>query len=221
MPELIWLYLTAMLYYRTIASCVALSEALKTVSHDRLTRLLHADWSGHTLLALACRTLFVWERGYLIIDDTVVPKPFATAIAGLAWVFSSQERQPVYGRSLVLLVWTNGTLRVPLGVRLWHKGGASKSALALELLSYACNRLRCRPDDVLFDAWYPFKGVAQAHSRLSVVFGVPPQEESPLQWACGAPPSTASLLGSKRLVDRRSTGLGCQIRRQGPMPRTA
>jgi len=157
MPELIWLYLTAMLYYRTIASCVALSAALKTVSHDRLTRLLHADWSGHTRLELACRTLFVWERGYLIIDDTVVPKPFATAIEGLAWVFSSQERKPVYGLSLVLLVGTNGTLRVPLGVRLWHKGGPSKYALALELLSYARNRLRCRPDDVLFDAWYPSK----------------------------------------------------------------
>jgi Transposase DDE domain len=157
MPELIWLYLTAVLYYRTIASCVALSEALKTVSHDRLTRLLQADWSGHTLLELACRTLFVWERGYLIIDDTVIPKPFATAIEGLAWVFSSQERKPVYGLSLVLLVWTNGTLRVPLGVRLWHKGGPSKYALALELLSYARNRLRCRPEYVLFDAWYPSK----------------------------------------------------------------
>jgi hypothetical protein len=59
MPELVWLYLTAMLYDRAIASCVALSEGLKTVSHDRLTRLLQADWSGHTRLELACRTLFV------------------------------------------------------------------------------------------------------------------------------------------------------------------
>ncbi len=157
MPELIWRYLTAVLYYRTIASCVALSEALKTVSHDRLTRLLQADWSGHTLLELACRTLFIWEQGYLVIDDTVIPKPFATAIEGLAWVFSSQERKPVYGLSLVLLVWTNGTLRVPLDVRLWHKGGPSKYALALALLSYAHNRLRCHPEYVLFDAWYHSK----------------------------------------------------------------
>jgi hypothetical protein len=29
--------------------------------------------------------------------------------------------------------------------------------LALELLSYARNRLRCRPGYVLFDAWYPSK----------------------------------------------------------------
>jgi hypothetical protein len=155
MPALIWLYLTALLCYWTSASCVALAEALETVSHDRLTRLLQGDWSGQSLLELAVRTLFVSERGYLIIDDTVLPKPFAAAIEGLAWVFSSQERKPVYGLSLVLLVWTDGTLRVPLGLRLWHKGGRSKYELALELLSYARHRLCCRPEFVLFDAWYP------------------------------------------------------------------
>jgi Transposase DDE domain len=159
MPQLIWLYLTALLYDRTSVSCVALAEALETVSHDGLTRLLQADWSGQTLLELAWRTLFVCEHGYLIIDDTVLPKPFATAIEGLAWMYSSQERKPVYGLSLVLLVWTDGTLRVPVGIRLWRRGGASKYALALELLSYARHRLCCRPAYVLFDAWYPSKAL--------------------------------------------------------------
>lgn len=159
MPMLVWHYLTALLSYGTSTSCVALAEALQTVSHDRLTRMLQADWSGQTLLELAVRTLFVWERGYLILDDTVIPKPFATAIESLAWVYSSQERKPVYGLSLVLLIWTDGTLRIPLGLRLWHKGGSSKYALALELLSYARNRLRCRPEYVLFDAWYPSKAL--------------------------------------------------------------
>jgi putative transposase len=159
MPELLWLYLTALLYDRTSASCVALAEALETVSHDRLTRLLQRDWSGQRLLALACRTLFVWERGYLIIDDTVIPKPFAVAIEGLAWVFSSLERKPVYGLSLVILVWTNGTLRIPLGMRLWRNSGPSKYELALELLSDARHRLRCHPEYVLFDAWYPSKAL--------------------------------------------------------------
>ena len=159
MPKVVWLYLTALLYYRTSSNCVALAEALETVSHDRLTRLLQADWSGQTLLEQAFRTLFVTQRGYLILDDTVIAKPFATAIEGLAWVFSSQEHRPVYGFSLVLLVWTNGALRVPLGMRLWRKGGPSKYALALELLSYARNRLCCRPEYVLFDAWYPSKAL--------------------------------------------------------------
>jgi putative transposase len=159
MPTLVWLYLTALLYYHGAASCVALAEALETVSHDRLTRMLQGNWSGQTLLERALHTLFVWERGYLILDDTVIPKPCATAIEGLAWVFSSQARKPVYGLSLVLLVWTNGILRIPLGMRLWRKGGPSKYALALELLSYARNRLRCHPDYVVFDAWYPSRAL--------------------------------------------------------------
>ena len=93
MPKLVWHYLTALLYYGTSTSCVALAEALQTVSHDRLTRMLQADWSGQTLLELAVRTLFVWERGYLILDDTVIPKPFATAIEGLAWVYLQSGAQ--------------------------------------------------------------------------------------------------------------------------------
>jgi len=40
MPTLVWLYLTALLCYRTSSSCVALAEALETMSHDRLTQLL-------------------------------------------------------------------------------------------------------------------------------------------------------------------------------------
>jgi hypothetical protein len=59
---------------------------------------------------------------------------------------------PVYGLSRGLLVWANGLVRIPLGLRLWHKAGSSKDELALELLSYARHRLRCRPAYVLFDA---------------------------------------------------------------------
>ena len=119
--------------------------------------MLQADWSGQRLLESACRTWFVWERGWRIIDDTVVPKPFATAMAGLAWVYSSQHRKPVYGFSVVLLIGTDGNVRIPLGIRLWHKDGPSTYALALEWLSYARHRLRCHPAYVLFDAWYPSK----------------------------------------------------------------
>jgi DDE superfamily endonuclease len=132
--------------------------AVMPIQHP-LTSMLQADWSGHTLLELAVRSLFVWERGHLMIDDTVIPKPCATTIDGLAWVFSSQERKPVYGFSLVRLVWPNGTLRLPLGIRLWPNGGPSKYVLALEWLSYARNRLRCRPGYVLLDAWYPSKAL--------------------------------------------------------------
>jgi hypothetical protein len=93
-PELVWLDLTALLYERTPANCVALADALATVCHDRLTRLLQGDWSGQRRLELAVRTLFVGERGYLISDDTVIPKPFATAIEGSPGSFPARSTSP-------------------------------------------------------------------------------------------------------------------------------
>jgi hypothetical protein len=95
MPQLVWLSLTALRYDRTSATCVAFAEALQPVSHDRLTRMLQSDWSGHTRRDVVCRTLFAWERGFLMIDDTVLAKPLATAIERFAWVYSSQEHKPV------------------------------------------------------------------------------------------------------------------------------
>jgi hypothetical protein len=95
MPTRVWLSLTAWRDDRTSATCVAFAEALPTVSHDRVTRLLPADWSGPTRLELAFRTRFVEERGSLIIADTVIPKPLATALEGWAWVYASQERRAV------------------------------------------------------------------------------------------------------------------------------
>jgi hypothetical protein len=102
---------------------------------------------------VALRALFTVTGGYLSVDDTVVEKPYARLLGEAAWVWSSKQRKVVFGVAVVLLVWTDGQVRIPLAYRLWHKGGASKFDLALELLSYARNRLRCQPQFVLFDSW--------------------------------------------------------------------
>jgi len=147
----------ALLYFTNITTCSAMADALDSVSHDRFTRMLQGTWSGHILLNLALRTLFTVAGGYLLLDDTVVEKPYARLLGEAAWVWSSKQKKVVFGVSMVLLIWTDGQVRIPLAFRLWHKGGPSKFDLALELLSYARNRLRCKPQCVLFDSWYPSK----------------------------------------------------------------
>jgi len=119
--------------------------------------MLQGTWSGHTLLHLALRLLFTVAGGYRIVDDTVVAKPYARLLGEAAWVWSNKDRKVLCGVSVVLLVWTDGQSRIPLAFRVWYKGGASKSDLALELLSYARNRLKCKPAFGLFDSWYPSK----------------------------------------------------------------
>ena len=132
-----------------------MAQALQHASHDRLTRMLSGDWFGQTLLELALRALFTVVGGDLIVDDTVVEKPYAPCLAEAAWVWSSKQRPVVFGIPLVLLVWTDGQVRVPLAFRLWRQGGPSTCELALELLSYARHRLGCKPQFGLFDAWDP------------------------------------------------------------------
>jgi hypothetical protein len=145
----------ALLYFTKVTTCSTIAEAFDKASHDRLTRMLNSPWSGHTLLHLALRTLFPVAGGYLIVDDTVVAKPYARLLGEAAWVWSSKDSKVVFGVSLVLLVWTDGQVRIPLAYRVWQKGGVSKYDLALEWLSYARNRLKCKPQFVLFDSWYP------------------------------------------------------------------
>ena len=147
----------ALRYFTKVTTCSAMADAFDSTSHDCLTRMLQGTWSGHTLLNLALRALFTVTGGSLIVDDTVVEKPYARLLGEAAWVWSSKQRKVVFGVAVVLLVWTDGQVRIPLAYRRWHKGGASKFDLALELLSSARNRLRCTPQCVLFDSWYPSK----------------------------------------------------------------
>jgi putative transposase len=157
MPAPLWIYLMALLYFTRVSTCSTIADMFSEASHDCLTRMLNGTWSGHTLLHLALRTLFTVAGGYLIIDDTVVEKPYARLLDEAAWVWSSKHNRVVFGVSLVLLVWTDGQIRIPVAYRVWQKGGLSKVDLALELLSYARNRLTCKPQFVLFDSWYPAK----------------------------------------------------------------
>ena len=154
MPEPLWIYLMALLYFSNVTTCAALADAFDSVAHDRLTRMLQGTWSGHTRLALALRRLFTVAGGSLIVDDTVGATPYARLLGEAAWVWSQQDRQVLCGVSVVLLVWTDGQVRMPLACRVWQQGGASKDDLALEVLRSARNRLRCQPAFVLCDSWY-------------------------------------------------------------------
>jgi Transposase DDE domain len=157
MPEPLWIDLMALRYFTNFTTCSAISDAFDSASHEQWTRMLQGTWSGHTLLDLALRLLFTVTGGYLILDDTVVEKPSARLLGEAAWVWSSKQRKVVFGVSVVLLVWTDGQIRIPRAFRLWHKGGPSQCTLALALLSSARNRLRCKPQFVFFDSWYPSK----------------------------------------------------------------
>jgi hypothetical protein len=90
--------------------------------------------------------------GYLVIDDTSWER-FTRVADAVSWVWSSSVGKPVWGMPVVLLLWTNGKWKVPVGIRIWRKGGPSKVELAIGLLRQA-RRRGLQPAYVLCDSWY-------------------------------------------------------------------
>jgi putative transposase len=145
-------YLVGLIYRNTRTSCLSLSAVCAHISHDRLQRMLYQRfaWSRRLWDYFAARK--VREGGYLIIDDTSWAR-WAQHSEAVSWVWSSTHARVLRGHQAVLLIWTDGRVRVPLGVRLWKKGGYSKVELAAQLLREA-KRRGMQPEYVLFDSWY-------------------------------------------------------------------
>lgn len=144
-------YLIGLLYRNTRTSCVSLAFLCAHVSHDTLRRVLYqkVPWSRRLWLFFAQG--LVQMGGYLVIDDTSWER-FTRVADAVSWVWSSSVGKPVWGMQVVLLLWTNGKWKVPVGIRLWRKGGPSKVELAIGLLRQA-RRRGLQPAYVLCDSW--------------------------------------------------------------------
>ena len=124
------------------------------VSHDFLTRALHKKYSWKELLKNMLNT-HLFEKGYLIIDETDVDKSYAKAITGLSWIFSHRKNKHIFGLHMVVICWTNKTITIPLAWKIYQKrSGKTKIDLAIELIEYCLFHLRIDPNAFLFDAFY-------------------------------------------------------------------
>jgi len=153
-----WSYITTLLHFSSITTCLAMAQASQGQhSHDTFTRMLNAGWSGQTLLERAVRTLFTLVGGYLLLDDTVLDKSYGRYFGQAMWCYCSKRKKVVFGIPVVMLVWRYKDAYVPIAYRVYQKGGSSKLTLALELLSYARNSLKLKPEFVIFDSYYSSK----------------------------------------------------------------
>lgn len=157
-------YLIALIYRNMRTSCLSLSAVCAHISHDRLQRMLYQRFAWSRRLWDYFAAGMVREGGYLIIDDTAWAR-WAQHSEAVSWVWSSTHRRVLRGHQAVLLIWTDGRVRVPLGVRLWKKGGYSKVELAAQLLREA-ERRGMRPEYVLFDGWYAAASLLHLLERI-------------------------------------------------------
>src|SRR5215208_1503225 len=126
---LVALYVTGLVLLDARPSQTRISQVLPARQHDALNRLLRTvPLSTRALLAgtlhlVAGLSRTLRTRGYLVVDDVVIEKPFAKRLPWAAWTYSFAKKRKVYGCHVVLISWTSdppGSWRIPVAFRLWR-----------------------------------------------------------------------------------------------------
>jgi hypothetical protein len=105
------------------ANANSIAERVGLVSHDQLTRMLGSlNWNiGRAAITVVKLIEMLGGEGYLIVDDVLIPKPFAKLIAFCGWDWDHSQHRNVFGQRLVFVVWSNGYLVIPLLFAFWQK----------------------------------------------------------------------------------------------------
>lgn len=145
------------------------------VSHDALHRL--ADQLKDHYDQMVMGLLLILESmtpGYLILDDVLIPKPFARYVAGAYPGYDHAQKRHVVGQRIVVLIWTNGVLCVPIAFVVWHhrlfvRTYRTKNQLARILIYWAVrHRIPCTY--LTFDNWYASKQNLRFFDHLGLIF---------------------------------------------------
>jgi len=153
LPRFIVAYATALLSAPWRFTLVYLS-VFSGRSRDFLTRGIKQKYHWKQLLQLLLNERLLSE-GYIIIDETDVDKSFGEKVPCLGWIYSHRKNKYIFGLHIVVMVWTNEKVTIPLGWKIYKKDcGITKIDLAMELITYCLFTPRIQPKAFLFDSFY-------------------------------------------------------------------
>lgn len=134
------------------------SNIVNSISHDSLTRTLSKNIQWQKLFWQFLSPFLKYMKAYLIIDDTILEKPYSKLSTIVRYLFSNKDKKTIRGINIVVLLLVIGEIRIPIGFRIYDKS-KTKVILALELLSYARNTLKLKNMFIIFDSWYSCKKI--------------------------------------------------------------
>jgi len=142
-----------------IVSSVEAARAHTDVAHDSFTRLLHRLPATSDALWEEAQTLVNISKGFLILDDTVLDKPYAKNMDLVSYHWSGNHHSVVPGINVVSLLWRYKNLLVPVDFRVYNlkHDNKTKNDHFQDMLSVAHQR-GFMPEYVLFDSWYSSLG---------------------------------------------------------------
>jgi len=99
-----------------------IAKAIGRVTHDALNRL--AGMLPVLCSQMAAGAVFlitgIYHTGYIILDDTIVPKPFSRFVAGTYVDYDHTQKRHVRCHRIVVVIWTNEAIYIPVAFAFWH-----------------------------------------------------------------------------------------------------
>ena len=96
-------------------------------SHDAYTRLLHRLEPSSENLWLEVKPEVGLNSGVLVLDDTVLDKPYARKMDLVHHMWSGKHHGVVKGIDLLTLLWTDGERHLPCDYRIYDKPNDGKT----------------------------------------------------------------------------------------------
>jgi len=124
-------------------------------AHDAFTRLLQRQPLDTEALWQEAERFVDKRRGFLVLDDTTLEKPYAQKMELVTYHWSGKHQKVVKGIALLTLLWTDGKALIPCDFRVYDKplSGQTKNDHFRAMLKAAKER-GLEPEYVLMDSWY-------------------------------------------------------------------
>ena len=124
-------------------------------AHDSLNRLLYRLPADSEALWSEAAAYVNKDQGILVIDDSILDKPYAHKMELVTRLMSGKHKQVVSGIHLITLMWTDGDSQIPCDYRLYNKqhDNLTKNDHFQALIATAHQR-GLTPECVVFDSGY-------------------------------------------------------------------
>lgn len=124
------------------------------VNYNDLRNFFAKNFNANELVKDVFTILFKITKGWLIIDEVILKKSKEGKLKSCKRRYKSTGGYITPAVSIILLIWTDGKIRIPLKFQLRMEDSGSPSEVAMELLSWFRNRMKYKPECVLFDSGF-------------------------------------------------------------------
>lgn len=153
-----------------------IAKTIGHVTHDALNRLVGELPVLCAQMAVGAVFLItgIYDTGYIILDDTIVPKPFSRLVAGTYMDYDHTQKRHVRCHRIVVVIWTNGFICIPIAFAFWHhrdfvRRYRTKNQIARILIYYVV-RHHIPFSYLTFDNWYASKENLRFFDKLGIKF---------------------------------------------------